>query len=168
MKLTLLLIICLLLSGCWLFPEPIIEPEPIPCAELAKLAVIYDGRYLVQGEVVQIPYNTKVMFAVQGFDISGTLDACLDGGEISWNASCPVVYWGIADGVENSVYVNNAEFQVYNSFVQTCLGWGSEKKVEASEEKEYWKDKYRQRNETEKEFISRLKIVTQVVEPIKK
>ena len=26
MKLTLLLIICLLLSGCWLFPEPISEP----------------------------------------------------------------------------------------------------------------------------------------------
>ena len=64
--------------------------------------------------------------------------------------------------------VNNAEFQVYNSFVQTCLGWGSEKKVEASEGKEYWKDKYRQRNETEKEFISRLKIVKPiVVEPIK-
>ena len=41
--------------------------------------------------------------------------------------------------------------------METCLGWGSEKKVEASEEKEYWKDKYRQRNETEKEFISRLK-----------
>ena len=30
MKLTILLIICLLLSGCWLFPEPVIEPEPIP------------------------------------------------------------------------------------------------------------------------------------------
>ena len=33
--------------------------------------------------------------------------------------------------------INNAEFQAYNSFVQTCLGWGNEKKVEASEEKEY-------------------------------
>ncbi len=68
---------------------------------------------------------------------------------------------GILDGL-------NKEFQSYNTFVQTCLGWGSEKKVEASEEKEYWKDKYRQRNETEKEFISRLKIIAQVVEPIKK
>ena len=28
MKYTILLIICLLLSGCWLFPTP--EPEPIP------------------------------------------------------------------------------------------------------------------------------------------
>jgi len=27
------------------------------------------------------------------------------------------------------------EFQAYNSFVQTCLGWGSEKKVEASRRK---------------------------------
>ena len=73
---------------------------------------------------------------------------------------CEMLRLGILD-------VNNAEFQAYNSFVQTCLGWGSEKKVEASEEKEYWKDKYRQRNETEKEFISRLKIVKPiVVEPI--
>ena len=83
MKYTILLIVCLLLSGCWLFPtpvEPVIEPEPIPCAELAQLGVIYDGRVLEQGEVVQIPYNTKVSFTVQGFDITGTLDACLDGG----------------------------------------------------------------------------------------
>ena len=29
MKLTLLLIICLLLSGCWLFPTPIPIPEPV-------------------------------------------------------------------------------------------------------------------------------------------
>ena len=105
-KITLMIIICLLLSGCWLFPTP--EPEPIPCAELAQLAVIYDGRYLEKGEVVEIPYNEKVLFKVKGLDITGTLDACLDGGEISWNASCPVVYWGIADGVENSVYVNNS------------------------------------------------------------
>ena len=79
----------------------------------------------------------------------------------SIDQECEMLRLGILD-------VNNAEFQVYNSFVQTCLGWGSEKKVEASEEKEYWKDKYRQRNETEKEFISRLKIVKPiVVEPIK-
>ena len=106
MKLTLLLIICLLLTGCWLFPTP--EPEPIPCAEFAQLQVIYNGRYLVSGEVVEIPYNTKVMFRVQGLDVTGTLDACLDGGEISWGASCPCTHWGIADGVENSVYVNNS------------------------------------------------------------
>ena len=106
MKLTLLLIICLLLSGCWLFPTP--EPEPIPCAELAQLGVIYNGRYLVKGEVVQIPYNEKVMFRVQGLDVTGTLDTCLDGGEISWGNSCPCTHWGIADGVVNMVYVNNS------------------------------------------------------------
>ena len=79
----------------------------------------------------------------------------------SIDQECEMLRLGILD-------VNNAEFQAYNTFVETCLGWGSEKKVEASEEKEYWKDKYRQRNETEKEFISRLKIVKPiVVEPIK-
>ena len=78
----------------------------------------------------------------------------------SIDQECEMLRLGILD-------VNNAEFQAYNTFVETCLGWGSEKKVEASEEKEYWKDKYRQRNETEKEFISRLKIVKPiVVEPI--
>ena len=83
----------------------------------------------------------------------------------SIDQECEMLRLGILD-------VNNAEFQAYNSFVQTCLGWGSEKKVEASEEKEYWKDKYMQRDETEKEFISRLKIVKPIVvepiEPIKK
>ena len=80
--------------------------------------------------------------------------------EYSMDQECEMLRLGVLD-------VNNAEFQAYNTFVKTCLGWGSEKKVEASEEKEYWKDKYRQRNETEKEFISRLKIVKPiVVEPI--
>ena len=76
------------------------------------------------------------------------------------NEEIKMLRLGILDGL-------NKEFQSYNTFVETCLNWGSEKKVEESEEKEYWKDKYRQRNETEKEFIGRLKIVTQVVEPIK-
>ena len=106
MKLTLLLIICLLLTGCWLFPEP--TPEPITCAELAQLQVVYDGRYLTRGEVIEIPFNTKVLFRVQGFDITGTLDACLDGSEITWGNSCPCTHWGIPDGVKNSVYVNNS------------------------------------------------------------
>ena len=78
----------------------------------------------------------------------------------SIDQECEMLRQGILDS-------NNVEFQAYNSFVETCLNWGSEKKVEASEEKEYWKDKYRQRDETEKEFISRLKIIAQVVEPIK-
>ena len=74
----------------------------------------------------------------------------------SIDQECEMLRLGILD-------VNHAEFQAYNTFVKTCLGWGSEKKAEASEEKEYWKDKYRQRNETEKEFISRLKIVKPIV-----
>ena len=74
----------------------------------------------------------------------------------SIDQECEMLRLGILD-------VNNAEFQAYNSFVQTCLGWGSEKKVKASEEKEYWKDKYRQRDETEKEFIGRLKIIAQEI-----
>ena len=106
MKYTILLIICLLLTGCWLFPEP--TPEPITCAELAQLQVVYDGRYLVSGEVVQIPYNKKVMFTVKGLDITGTLDACLDGGEISWGNSCPCTYWDIPVGNTNMVWVNNS------------------------------------------------------------
>ena len=77
----------------------------------------------------------------------------------SIDQECEMLRLGVLD-------INNVEFQAYNAFVETCLGWGSEKKIEASEEKEYWKDKYRQRNETEKEFISRLKIIAQVVEPI--
>ena len=77
------------------------------------------------------------------------------------NEEIKMLRLGILDGL-------NKEIQSYNTFVETCLNWGSEKKVEASEGKEYWKDKYRQRNETEKEFIGRLKIVKPiVVEPIK-
>ena len=72
------------------------------------------------------------------------------------NEEIKMLRLGILDGL-------NKEFQSYNTFVKTCLGWGSEKKAEASEEKEYWKDKYRQRNETEKEFISRLKIIAQEI-----
>ena len=79
------------------------------------------------------------------------------------NEEIKMLRLGILDGL-------NKEFQSYNTFVETCLNWGSEKKAEASEEKEYWKDKYRQRNETEKEFISRLKIkkliVVKPIEPI--
>ena len=110
MKLTLLLIICLLLTGCWLFPTP--EPEPIPCAELAQLGVIYNGRYLVKGEVIEIPYNTKVLFKVQGLDVTGTLDACIDCEEISWGASCPCTHWGIADGTTNMVWTNNSTLNI--------------------------------------------------------
>ena len=108
MKYTILLIVCLLLVGC--VPEPPIEP--VPCAELAKLKVIYEGRYLVQGEVVEIPYNTKVLFEVQGVDITGTLDACIDGSQITWGASCPVTHWDIPVGVTNMVWTNNSTLNI--------------------------------------------------------
>ena len=132
-KIILGLVLCFLLAGCWLFPipDPIIEPEPIPCAELAQLGVVYDGRYLLSGEVVEIPYNEKVKFEVKGLDITGTLDACLDGGEISWGASCPVVYWGVPNGVENSVYVNNSTLNFpRNVWVHHSLGLSFGWKIE--------------------------------------
>ena len=109
-KITLILIICLTLSGCWLFPTP--EPEPIPCAELWQLKIIYDGRYLVSNEVIEIPYNTKVMFTVQGFDVTDTLDACIDGSQVTWGASCPCTHWGIADGTTNMVWTNNSTLNI--------------------------------------------------------
>ena len=113
MKYTILLIICLLLSGCTpIIPEPI---EPIPCAELAQLKVIYNGRYLISGEVIEIPNNTKVLFEVQGFDITGTLDACIDGSQISWGAGCPCTHWDTPVGVTNMVWTDNYMLNIKRS-----------------------------------------------------
>ena len=58
---------------------------------------------------------------------------------------------------------NNVEYQTYNTHVESCRTWGNEKKVKALKEKEYWKDKYRKRDETEKEFISRLKLAEPII-----
>ena len=78
----------------------------------------------------------------------------------SENEEIKMLRLGILDGL-------NKEFQAYNEYVEECQTWGNEKKAEATQERVFWKDKYRQRNETEKEFISRLKIVKPiVVEPI--
>ena len=78
----------------------------------------------------------------------------------SENEEIKMLRLGILDGL-------NTEFQAYNEYVEECQTWGNEKKAEATQERVFWKDKYRQRNETEKEFISRLKIVKPiVVEPI--
>ena len=129
MKYILLIVFCLLLTGCWLFPTP--EPEPIPCAELAQLKVIYDGRYLTQGEVIEIPYNEKVMFRVQGLDATGDLDACLDNNEISWNNSCPCVHWGIPVGNTNYVWTNNSTLHIQrNVYVHHSGGQSFSWKVE--------------------------------------
>ena len=78
----------------------------------------------------------------------------------SENEEIKMLRLGILDGL-------NKEFQAYNEYVEECQTWGNEKKAEATQERVFWKDKYRQRNETEKEFISRLKIV-KPIEPIKK
>ena len=79
----------------------------------------------------------------------------------SENEEIKMLRLGILDGL-------NEDFQAYNEYVEECQTWGNEKKAEATQERVFWKDKYRQRNETEKEFISRLKIVKPiVVEPIK-
>ena len=80
----------------------------------------------------------------------------------SENEEIKMLRLGILDGL-------NKEFQAYNEYVEECQTWGNEKKAEATQERVFWKDKYRQRNETEKEFISRLKIVKPiVVKPIEK
>ena len=42
-------------------------------------------------------------------------------GRYSIDQECEMLRLGILD-------INNVEFQSYNSFVKTCLGWGSEKK----------------------------------------
>ena len=129
MKYILLLIICLLLVGC--VPEPPIEPPDIPCADLAKLQVIYEGRYLVSGEVIEIPNNTKVLFEVQGFDITGTLDACIDGSQISWENSCPVTHWDTPVGNTNMVWTNNSTLNIQrNVWVRHSSGISFGWKVE--------------------------------------
>ena len=99
------ILILAVLVGC--SPVIVVEPEPTTCAEFAQLQVVYDGRYLTRGEVIEIPFNTKVLFRVQGFDITCTLDACLDGSEITWGNSCSCTHWVLPTGIENLVYVNN-------------------------------------------------------------
>ena len=83
------------------------EIEEEPCAELKKLAVLYKGKYLASGEVVEVPYNIPVTFEVQGFDITGTKAACINGNQVMWLKSCPVTHWANPTGLVNNVLVNN-------------------------------------------------------------
>lgn len=84
--------------------KPVIEE---PCAVLKKLYVLYEGRFLASGEVVKVPYNKSVKFAVKGFDITGTKEACINGSEVMWLKSCGCTHWEYSDGLTNSVLVNS-------------------------------------------------------------
>ena len=89
-------------------PKPVIvEDELCEEAELKKLAVIYEGRFLAQDEVIEVPYNEKVSFKAKGFDISGTKEICISGNQAIWLKSCPCVHWEFDSGIINSVWVNN-------------------------------------------------------------
>jgi len=68
------------------------------------------------------------------------------------NEEIKMLRLGILDGL-------NKDFQAYNKYVEECQTWGNEKKAEATQERIFWKDKYRRRNESEKDSISRLKLV---------
>ena len=70
----------------------------------------------------------------------------------SENEEIKMLRLGILDGL-------NEDFQAYNEYVEECQTWGNEKKAEAIQERIFWKDKYRRRNESEKDSISRLKLV---------
>ena len=83
------------------------EDDEKPCVELRKLAVLYKGKYLVNQEIVKVPYNTSVVFEVQGFDITGTKEACIDGNQVIWLKSCPCTHWTNPSGLVNSVLVDN-------------------------------------------------------------
>lgn len=83
------------------------EEELCEEIELKKLAVIYQGKYLTSQEIVKIPYNTSVTFTVEGFDITGTKEVCIQGNQIMWLKSCPSVHWINNDGRINSVYISN-------------------------------------------------------------
>jgi len=102
MKYTILLIICLLLVGCTPEPPPI-EPPPIPCAELAQLMVIYNGRVLTSNEVVEVPINQVMTFEAKGFDITGMIDACVEGNDVEWVAGCPTMHWENETGLVNRI-----------------------------------------------------------------
>jgi len=83
------------------------EPEEETCTELKKLVVYYNGMALATNEVVKIANNVKTEFRVLGYDITGTKDACVDGGDITWDKSCPCTFWENTNGLVNRVWTNN-------------------------------------------------------------
>ena len=63
---------------------------------------------------------------------------------------------------------NNIDFQSYNSHVESCKTWGGEQKIKAGQERQVWKDKFRLRKESEKEYIGRIKPILEAQEIIDK
>lgn len=59
-------------------------------------------------------------------------------------------------GISDSL---NKDFQEYLSYVEDCKTWGEEQKTAAEQERLIWKDSFRLRNETEKEYIARIKLI---------
>jgi len=53
------------------------------------------------------------------------------------------------------------DFQDYISYIENCKTWGEEQKAIAKQERLIWKDKYRRKNEKEKDYIARIKPILQ-------
>ena len=79
----------------------------------------------------------------------------------SIDEECEALRKGILDS-------KNIDFQSYNSHVENCKTWGEEQKTAAGQEKINWKDKFRLRNESEKEYIGRIKPMLQLKETVVK
>ena len=70
--------------------------------------------------------------------------------EYSIDKECDMIRLGVLNGLDK-------EFEEYNNFVENCKAWGAEQKIIAKQERLTWKDKYRRKNEKEKDYIARLK-----------
>ena len=79
----------------------------------------------------------------------------------SINTECEALRKGILNK-------QNKDFQDYSKYVIECQTWGSEQKEKANQDKLKWKNNFRLRNETEKEYISRIKSIIQLKETIDK
>jgi len=54
-------------------------------------------------------------------------------------------------------------FQDYISYVENCKNWGEEQKTAAEQERLIWKNNFRLKNESEKEYITRIKPILQEI-----
>jgi hypothetical protein len=68
-------------------------------------------------------------------------------------------------GISDSL---NKDFQEYLSYVEDCETWGNEQKIKTEQERLKWRNNFRLRNESEKEYITRIKPILQVKEIIDK
>lgn len=70
--------------------------------------------------------------------------------EYSIDKECDMLRLGVLDSTDK-------DFQDYISYVENCKAWGAEQKMIAEQERLTWKNKYRRKNEKEKDYIARLK-----------